>query len=90
MSAPELPSLIDFRSALIVKPSSLGDIVHTLPAVQAIHAAFPHLHLRWIANPEWLPLLEGSPLLREVIPFPRKQFRGLRLIPNALRWAPQW
>ncbi|MDZ4290108.1 MAG: glycosyltransferase family 9 protein [Prosthecobacter sp.] len=90
MRAPALPSLADFRSALIVKPSSLGDIVHTLPAVQAIHAAHPHLQLRWIANTEWTPLLEGTPLLREVIPFPRKNFRGLALPGNALRWVPQW
>lgn len=90
MSAPALPSLADFRSALIVKPSSLGDIVHTLPAVQAIHAAHPHLQLRWIANSEWTPLLEGSPMLREVIPFPRKDFRGLAIPGSALRWAPQW
>lgn len=72
-----LPSLTDFRSALIVKPSSLGDIVHTLPAVQAIHEAYPHLNLRWLANTEWTPLIQGSPMLTEVIPFPRKQFRGL-------------
>ncbi|HYF35573.1 MAG TPA: glycosyltransferase family 9 protein [Prosthecobacter sp.] len=90
MSAREFPSLRDFRSALIVKPSSLGDIVHTLPAVRAIHQAHPHLQLRWIANPEWMPLLEGVPMLTEVTPFPRKQFRGLKILPNALRWAPQW
>ena len=72
-----LPSLRDFRSALIVKPSSLGDIVHTLPAVHALRQAHPHLKLRWLANTEWTPLIQGSPLIDEVIPFPRKQFRGL-------------
>ena len=76
MSTPGLPSLTDFRSALVVKPSSLGDIVHTLPAVEAIQHAFPHLKFRWLANTEWTPLIQGSPMLEEVIPFPRKQFRG--------------
>lgn len=82
-----LPSLADFRSALIIKPSSLGDIVHTLPAVQAIHEAHPHLDLRWVANTEWTPLLAGSPLLKEVIPFPRKSVRGLGGLRAAWRWG---
>ncbi len=73
-----LPDLRDYRSALIVKPSSLGDIVHTLPAVHAIKAAHPHLAIRWIANPEWLPLLDGSPDIAETLIFPRKELRGLR------------
>lgn len=83
---PSLPSLRDFRSALIVKPSSLGDIVHTLPAVRVIRRAFPHLRLRWLANTEWTPLLEGSPLIDEVIPFPRKQFRGLGGLLRFWKW----
>lgn len=74
---------------MIVKPSSLGDIVHTLPAVQAIAQACPHLRLRWLANTEWTPLLLGSPLLEEVIPFPRKEFRGLKGLLKLRRWTRQ-
>ncbi|HEY1053401.1 MAG TPA: glycosyltransferase family 9 protein [Prosthecobacter sp.] len=90
MSTPGLPSLTDFRSALVVKPSSLGDIVHTLPAVEAIRHAFPHLKIRWLANTEWTPLIQGSPMLEEVIPFPRKQFRGLGGLLRMRRWAREW
>ncbi|MES2508230.1 MAG: glycosyltransferase family 9 protein [Verrucomicrobiota bacterium] len=75
---------------MIVKPSSLGDIVHTLPAVQAIRQAYPHLRLRWLANTEWTPLLQGSPLLDEVISFPRKQCRGLGGLLIMRRWAKGW
>ena len=87
MSATALPSLADFRSALIVKPSSLGDIVHTLPAVQAVHQAYPNLQLRWVANTEWTPLLQGAPWLDEIIPFPRQNFRGPSAIFKAASWA---
>lgn len=87
MSAAALPSLAEFRSALIVKPSSLGDIVHTLPAVHAIRQAYPELKLRWLANTEWCPLIQGTPWLDEVIPFPRKTFRGATGIFRARRWA---
>lgn len=77
-------------SILIVKPSSLGDIVHTLPAAAAIRAAFPDVRLRWVANTEWLPLLEDSPILDEVLEFPRRTFRGLPAAGRILCWARQW
>ena len=68
-----------------MKPSSLGDIVHTLPAVAAIKRHWPGAHLRWMVNPEWAPLLEGNPHVDEVVIFPRGDFRGLR---GAMRIAP--
>jgi ADP-heptose:LPS heptosyltransferase len=63
---------------LVLKPSSLGDIVHTLPAVAALRAKFPDAHLTWMVNPEWAPLLEGNPHLDETLIFPRADFRGLQ------------
>ena len=63
---------------LVLKPSSLGDIVHTLPAVAALRAKFPGAHLTWMVNPEWAPLLEGNPHLNETLIFPRADFRGLQ------------
>ena len=71
---------------VIVKPSSLGDIVHTLPAVAWLHQAWPGLRLHWVVNSEWRPLLDGSPLLESVIEFPRSRFRGLGGLLRARRW----
>lgn len=85
-----LPSLRDFKSVLIVKPSSLGDIVHALPAVKAIREAHPHLKLRWLANTEWTPLIQGSPRVDEVVPFPRKRFRGLLGLLRFWNWRREW
>lgn len=65
------------RSILIIKPSSLGDVVHTLPAVSCLKQRWPAARLHWLVNPEWAPLLRENPHLHEVIEFPRKQFRGL-------------
>ena len=36
---------------LVLKPSSLGDIIQTLPAVAALRAKFPDAHLTWMVNP---------------------------------------
>ena len=78
MSAP--------RSILIIKPSSLGDVVHTLPAVACLRKRWPEAKLRWLVNPEWAPMLEGNPDVDEVIEFPRTRFRGLAGWARLPRW----
>lgn len=72
---------------LVLKPSSLGDIVHTLPAVAAIKRAFPNTRIDWLANTEWTPILEGSPVLERVIPFPRRDLRGISGLWKGRKWA---
>jgi heptosyltransferase-1 len=63
-------------SVLVVKPSSLGDIVHTLPAVHYLKTTFQKANISWITNPEWMSLLEENTDLKTVISFPRRAFRG--------------
>lgn len=65
------------RSILIIKPSSLGDIVHTLPAVAFIRDAYPQADITWVINPEFAPLLRGNPAVDHVHLFPRSDFSGL-------------
>ena len=77
----------DCDRILVIKPSSLGDIVHTIPAVLAIHRTVPGVEISWVVNTEWAPLLEGLSFLTHVIPFPRKEFRGPSGILAANQWA---
>jgi len=65
------------NSILIIKPSSLGDIVHTLPAVAAIRDAHSKARITWVMNPEFTPLLRGNSDVNHIHVFPRKDFRGL-------------
>jgi heptosyltransferase I len=74
-------------SVLVVKPSSLGDIVHTLPAVHYLKETFQDAKISWIANTEWVPLLEENTDLKTVIPFPRREFRGPLGIIKFVRWC---
>lgn len=67
----------DIKSILVIKPSSLGDIVHTLPAVAAIRDAHPNAEITWVINPEWAPLLRGNPDVNHVHIFPRGDFAAL-------------
>ncbi len=85
-----IPAGIDLsapREILIVKPSSLGDVVHALPAVAAIKTHWPDAHLRWVVNPEWAPLLAGNRHIDEVVIFPRRDFRGVRGMMRIAPWA---
>jgi lipopolysaccharide heptosyltransferase I len=49
------------KSILIVKPSSLGDIVHTLPVVHALKRCFPACRIGWIVQEAFAPLLAQDP-----------------------------
>ena len=79
---------------LILKPSSLGDIVQTLPAFAAIRRSRPDAHLAWVVNAEWASVLGQIPSLDEIRIFPRQDFRGLAgglAFANWLRREPrQW
>jgi ADP-heptose:LPS heptosyltransferase len=80
-SQPASPS-----SVLLIKPGSLGDVVHALPVASALHAAWPSAKLAWVIDPRWRPILEGNPAIDEIVPFPREQFRGLKNLPRAITW----
>jgi heptosyltransferase-1 len=75
------------RSILIIKPSSLGDIVHTLPAVAFIRDAYPQADITWVINPEFAPLLRGNPAVDHVHLFPRSDFSGLGAPRSFVPWA---
>jgi heptosyltransferase I len=75
------------RSILIIKPSSLGDIVHTLPAVALIRDAYPQADITWVINPEFAPLLRGNPSVDHVHLFPRSDFSGLGAPRSFVPWA---
>ena len=76
----------EIKSILIIKPSSLGDIVHTLPAVAAIRAAHPKAEITWVINPEWTTLLRGNPDVDHVHIFPRGDLGGLNAPRRLLPW----
>jgi heptosyltransferase I len=77
------------KSILVIKPSSLGDVVQTLPAVAAIRDAHPHAEITWVINPEWAPLLRGNQDVNHVHIFPRGEFRGLGAPRGFLHWLKQ-
>ncbi len=75
------------RRILIVKPSSLGDIVHTFKAVQLLYENYPKATFDWVVNPEFAKLVDYAPTprIRRII-FKRKKLgKLLTFIPEAFR-----
>ncbi len=69
----------DPRRILLIKLSSLGDIVHTLPALAALRTRFPSARIDWLVARGYEDLLEGHPALDGVRVFERKWIAGLRV-----------
>lgn len=52
----------------MVKLSSLGDVVHSLPAAIDMQTAFPGIHIDWVVEEGFAPLLRLCPAIERVIP----------------------
>src|SRR3989442_505411 len=74
---------MDYSRILIIKPSSLGDIVHALPAAAALRRLYPVAALTWLVKPEWSEILEGNPGIDEIVILPtsiRRLLQTVRLL----------
>jgi heptosyltransferase-1 len=58
-----LPPAPKIERLLIVRLSSMGDVIHTLPAAFALREAFPQAQIGWLIEERWAELLcaPGSP-----------------------------
>ncbi len=54
------------QKILIIKPSSLGDIVHSLPFLNAIRDRFPKSEIHWVVARGLEGLLEGHPMINKL------------------------
>jgi heptosyltransferase I len=59
------------RRIALIKPSALGDIVHSLPVLTALRHRYPQAHITWVVNRSYDPLLRGHPDLNATLPFDR-------------------
>ena len=63
------------RAVLVVRPSSLGDIVHALALVADIRRHRPELAIDWVAEEALAPLVALDPAVRRVIPVALRRWR---------------
>ena len=63
---------------LIVKLSAIGDVIHTLPAVNAIRRHYAHARITWLIEEDAADLITGHPALDRIIVSRRKRWaRGI-------------
>ncbi len=60
------------KNLLIIKPSSLGDIVMALPALTALRKSFKDAKITWLIRPEFAPILKNHPHVTAISIFDRK------------------
>ncbi|MEW5900965.1 MAG: glycosyltransferase family 9 protein [Acidobacteriota bacterium] len=68
---------------LILRLSSLGDIVHTLPAFSALRRNFPEAKIRWAVEQKGREILDLVPGIDEIIVIGRKKW--LKIVKNLRR-----
>jgi heptosyltransferase-1 len=70
---------------LLIRTSSLGDIVHCLPALRALRGRFPSAHIGWVVEDVFAPLLARDPDLDEVLEVGLRRWRRSPLEAATLR-----
>jgi heptosyltransferase I len=63
---------------LVIRLSSMGDVIHTLPSVALLKKNLPNAEISWLIRPRWTALLEGNPSVAHVIPLERSLGATLR------------
>jgi heptosyltransferase I len=69
----------------VVRLGSLGDIVHTFPAVAALRESLRNAEIIWVTHPRWKFLIESSGLASEIWAVESRDFASVRQLIKRLR-----
>ncbi len=69
---------------LIVKLSSIGDVVHTLPVLSAVKRALPEAKISWVVEKSAAEILRGNELLENLIEIDTRSIRGGKIVGEIL------
>ncbi|MFH2092444.1 MAG: glycosyltransferase family 9 protein [Pseudomonadota bacterium] len=73
------------RHILIVKPSALGDIVHSLPFLAVLSQQFPKAKIDWVVGYGLHWFLEGHPLINKLWVIKKDQWKNIGQLPTTLK-----
>jgi lipopolysaccharide heptosyltransferase II len=79
------PRAIPPLKILLLKPSSLGDVIQALPVLRLLKQHFSDAEIFWWLDSALAPLLEGDPDLAGVVRFERRRWAHPRHWPEMLR-----
>lgn len=67
---------------LIIKPSSLGDIIHALPFLKALKEKYPDARVDWVISRILKDIIEGNSLINELIVIDKDAWRSPTRLPQ--------
>lgn len=73
---------------LFVRLSAVGDVINTLPALEALRQSFPQAHIGYLVEDRAYTAIEGHPSVDEVLLYPRKRWVAMLKRPG--QWATFW
>jgi heptosyltransferase-1 len=63
------------KKVLILKMSSMGDLIHTLPAVSDIYLKFPEVSFDWVVEEAFAEIPAWHPAVRKIIPIALRRWK---------------
>lgn len=75
---------INPKKILIVKPSALGDIIHTLPVLAALKNNFPDSEIHWVVAKGLHEVLERHPLINKLWIIDKNKWKKLEAAKETL------
>lgn len=68
---------MEYKNILLIKMSSLGDILHTLPFAAALRQRYPKAKITWLVHPQFAGFVPDAPTIDEVLYFDKVKFNKL-------------
>ncbi|MCC6579675.1 MAG: glycosyltransferase family 9 protein [Phycisphaeraceae bacterium] len=75
---------------LMVRPSALGDVCRTVPALVTLRQAMPNARIDWLVHDQFADAVRHHPALDGVAPFPRQRFARWATNPAVARDLLRW
>ncbi len=69
---------------LLIKPSSLGDVIHAFPFLHAVKETWPDIEVDWVISRNLKGILEDNPLINELIVIDKETWKDMKKIPATL------
>lgn len=70
---------------LFIKTSSLGDVIHHMPAVTEARRERPDAHFAWVVEEDFAPLVALHPAVGQVVPVASRRWRRALAAPSTWR-----
>ncbi len=73
------------KKILIIKPSSLGDVIHSLPFLKSVSETFSDAEIHWVIAKGLEGLLENHPMIKRLWIINKDDWKNLKILNRTLK-----